>query len=404
MTEKSDNALTLLEGGRKSDMTPLAEFPPKSRFGVLIRRARNEQKRSLRDVAVVALDPPVEGEKDHRSVIYGELERGKRPPSEDVINAVLEVLDLDRELLLQAARDWHEAVWSSDAVVLDGAEFSIASLAPTRHQTDELRDELQRVLVDLEDLTTTVEEVGDGIAARVEVTMSRMRATLADSDGPKQLPLGEFPDIKLGNTNELNPCQRCNGFGKDPDVEEVEGIQPWELRCKDCEGTGQYIQRFEIDHVYVDMTGRLMHILGGAVSTAYGVTLVAERSDIGDFVPVAGGDREATIGWREVPKSVWWKHWIAVNPGDGALKKKLLDAERSEGPEAGDGCKIPAFEIDTRDGIRIVINSGWEVDDDWLERVNGALVSMAGTSHVSIVEQARTFIVRGLQHKKLRKV
>jgi len=342
MADKSDNALTLLEDRRKS-VTPLAEFPPKSRFGVLIRRARNAQKRSLREVAAAVLEAPIGDEKDHRSVILGELERGKRPPSEDVVNAVLEVLDIDRELLLRSAQEWHDAVWSSDAVVLDGAEFSIASLAPTRHQTDELRDELQRVLIDLEDLTETVEEVGAGVTARVEATMARMRATLADSDGPKQLPLGEFPDIKLGNTNGMNPCERCGGSGKDHEVEEVEGIRDWELRCKDCEGTGQNIAQFEVDHVYVDMTGRLMRVMGKVLSSAYGQTLVAERSDQSDFMPVAGDDHGATVGWREVPQSTWWKHWLASNPNDKVLLRCLRSAEFNESKGGDD--EFPEIEI-----------------------------------------------------------
>lgn len=329
MTEKTEPKLTLLTP--RPDVTPLDELPPKARFGVLIRRARNEQKRSLREVATKLLDEPADGEKDSRAVWLGEIERGKRPPSEDVIDAAVEHLGIDRELLLQAARDWHEAVWNSDAVVLEGAEFSIASLAPTRRQADELRDELKRVLVDLEGLTETVDEVGDGIRARVEATMSRMRATLADSKGPPTLSLGEFPEVELGNTNELNQCPRCGGSGKDPDVEEVEGIRPWELRCQGCEGTGQHIERFEIGRCYADTTGRLMHIVGEVVSAGYGLALVGERSDHADFQPVAPDDHGATVGWREVPMSTWWKHWLDANPEDKGLQMKLLEAEHAEG-------------------------------------------------------------------------
>jgi len=166
--------------------------------------------------------------------------------------------------------------------------------------------------------------------------MARMRATLADSDGPKQLPLGEFPDIKLGKTNGMNPCERCGGSGKDPEVEEVEGIRDWELRCKDCEGTGQNIAQFEVDHVYVDMTGRLMRVIGKVLSSAYGQTLVAERSDMSDFMPISGDDHGATVGWREVPQSTWWKHWLASNPNDKVLLRCLRSAELNESKDGGD--------------------------------------------------------------------
>jgi len=331
MDKKTDSPLTLLE--RKPDVTPLEELPPNARFGVLIRRARTEQKLSLRAVANLLIPPPEEGEKDSRHVFLGEIERGKRPPSEEVIDAAAEHLGVSRGLLLEAARAWHESVWNSDAVVLTGAEFSIASLAPTQRQTAELRDELQRVLVDLDGLTETVGEVGEGIAARVEATMARMRATLSDSEGPKELPLGEFPEVTLGDTSGFNVCPRCGGTGKDPDVEEVEGIRNWELRCQKCEGTGQFIKRFEVGRCYVDMTGRLMHIVGEVVSVGYGLTLVGERSDRADFQPVAGDNQGATGGWREVPMSTWWKHWLAANPGDKGLEMKLLEAEHAEGKQ-----------------------------------------------------------------------
>ena len=310
--------------------TPIDTLPPKARFGAMVRRARNAKKMSLREAAAMFLDEPVEGEKDSRIVEFGEIERGKRPPTEEIAKRTSSAFNLSYDELIQAARDWNDAIWNSDAVVLKGAEFSIASLSPTREQTDELRDELKRILVDLEHLVETVEEVGEGVAARVERSMARVKAVLADANGPPEIPMGEFPDIVLGDTSGFNHCERCKSTGIDPEVEMVDGIHDWELRCKDCNGTGQDIPAFLLHRVYVDQTGRLMRTIGQVVSVAYGACFVAEHSNRGDFAPIAMNDHKATLGWREVPKTVWWKHWLDANPNDPVLKMELERDERDE--------------------------------------------------------------------------
>jgi len=325
--EKTNPVLTVLPTPKNEK--PIEEVPPKLRFGVLVRRGRIRRKLSLREAAQVLIEPPIEGEKDSRAVILGELERGTRPPTEELADVVASTLRMDRDELLQAAKDWHEALWNSDAVLLEGAEFSMASLSPTRKQTEELRDELRRVLVDFEELADALDDRFGDISLLVERATARVNAALEDFDGPKDLPLGEFPDVVLGNTNELNTCKRCEGSGKDPEVEEVEGIRPWELRCQDCDGTGQWIPEFEVGHAYSGRTGVLMYILGTVVTVAYGACLVAETTDSSDLSPV-GIDHDATVGWREVPLSVWWKHWLSANPDDEKLQQNLEEAELDE--------------------------------------------------------------------------
>jgi len=51
-----------------------------------------------------------------------------------------------------------------------------------------------------------------------------------------------------------------------------------------------------------------------------------------------------------------------------------------------------------------VFGSEWDVDPDWLERVNASLTPMIGVEHTVIVEQARVFVARGVRNQRLRKV
>lgn len=62
---------------------------------------------------------------------------------------------------------------------------------------------------------------------------------------------------------------------------------------------------FEIGKYYKHTSGLKIAILGIVTSTMYGRALVAERSDMPDFMPVAYNLEDATEGWEEITEDEW---------------------------------------------------------------------------------------------------
>lgn len=309
--------------------TPIDDVPSRARFGVLIRRARNKSKLSLRALADKVWEKPAEGFNDHRHVWLGELERGKRPPDEVIVDALIAHLNIDRDLLMRAAQAWHQAIHAEGNFVLGDMEVKVTSLAPTAAQAHELLLEVDRVIADLETIRDDVDEFANVVAKTVERAIVRARATVDDFVTPFELEGGAMPKIRLGSAWNPNSCSRCHGSGVDPDVERLKGISDWELRCEKCNGTGQFILSFEVDRCYAHSKGELLRVMDARETTGHGMVMIAESTRRTDFVAL-GRHEGATLNYREVPLSEWFKHWLRSNPHDQELAEAATKAMEHE--------------------------------------------------------------------------
>lgn len=345
--EKAQAVIQIFKDRVGEPETPVADVPSRARFGELIRRSRNKANLSLRAVAEKVWESPAEDLSDHRHVWLGELERGKRPPDAELVDALGIHLEIDRDILMDAAQSWHRAIHSEGNFVLGDMDVKVTSLAPTAAQAMELRMEVERVIIDLESIRNDVEDFADQVEETVERAIARARATLDDFVTPFELDAGMMPEIILGSRWNPNPCPRCGGFGEDPDVERVEGISDWELRCEKCNGTGQFIPRFEVGRCYAHSKGELLRVMDERETTGHGMVMIAESTRRTDFVALGKHDG-ATLNYREVPLSEWFKHWFRSNPHDEGLAS---NAEDMIGREAIYPCR----------GQRVVsIKHGWK--------------------------------------------
>lgn len=71
---------------------------------------------------------------------------------------------------------------------------------------------------------------------------------------------------------------------------------------------------FEVGKYYRHLgTGELLHIIGEVTtSTLYSDCLVGETTNCYDFIPI-GKSEENTVGYEEIPKDYWDRHWEARN-------------------------------------------------------------------------------------------
>ena len=85
------------------DDTPIAEIEPRYRLGTLIRRYRVNAEKSLREMAEYL---------DVSPVVLGEVERGLAILQAGKLQEVAAFLKVRYDPLLEAARDWHGAIWA----------------------------------------------------------------------------------------------------------------------------------------------------------------------------------------------------------------------------------------------------------------------------------------------------
>jgi len=323
MSEVSDGMMERLRDRKMSEK--------RIAFGKLV-----ESLRIMRGISCLDLGTALFGEdlglsEATRFDMVRKLERGAIPPSKLMIDDITKLFDLrddDVTALMEAATAWHRSLWmDTQSVVLDGGEMRMASLVPSASQLHVMRDEVTRLVEDLH-----------LIQERAMNSMKRAQATLEDLDGGLSLTPKNMPeDYPLGSPDfNPNPCSRCGGTGVDPDVEEVENIKAWELRCRDCEGTGQRIERFMIGHVYSSTRGELVRPLARVETTAYGVsTVIAESTISREFRPMADGV-EHSRGWREIPLAKWFEHWLRSNPNDAELQAAWERSTRADAKESDD--------------------------------------------------------------------
>lgn len=360
--EKAAAIVQIFKENAAAPERPIEEVPSRARFGVLIRRARNKAKRSLRDVANSVFETPPDGQADRRHVWLGELERGKRPPNEALVDAISENLEIDRELLMSAAQEWHKAIHSEGSFVLGDMTVKVTSLAPTAAQANELRMEVDRVITDLESIRDDVEEFADQIRVTVDLAIARSRATVDDFVTPFTLDGGAMPEITLGSGWNPNPCPRCHGSGEDPDVERIDGISDWELRCEKCNGTGQHIERFKVGRCYANSNGEFLRVMDVLDTTGHGMVLIAESSRRTDFVAL-GRHEGSTLNYREVPLSEWFKHWARSNPHDEELFRSAMTAMEREKTYPARGQRVMDMETGKNGVITLIMTDPFPVQD-----------------------------------------
>lgn len=66
--------------------------------------------------------------------------------------------------------------------------------------------------------------------------------------------------------------------------------------------------RFEVGKFYKHTSGQQMAIVGKVPTTQWGETLVGERDDMADLMPV-GMDEGAAENWSEITKEEWMKNF-----------------------------------------------------------------------------------------------
>lgn len=81
---------------------PVDQVPARHRLGLLIRRARVRAEKSLKEVAEIVGVSLVQ---------LGEVERGLIPIGTEHLRAIADLTRADYDELVQAARDFHTAVW-----------------------------------------------------------------------------------------------------------------------------------------------------------------------------------------------------------------------------------------------------------------------------------------------------
>jgi transcriptional regulator with XRE-family HTH domain len=104
VTESNEKKANLVGLPSCQDDTPIADIEPRRRLGTLIRRYRVNASRSLRDMAKhLDLSP----------TMLGEVERGLAVLQAGQLQEVAAYLKVRYDPLLDAARDWHRAIWEA---------------------------------------------------------------------------------------------------------------------------------------------------------------------------------------------------------------------------------------------------------------------------------------------------
>ena len=146
---------------------PIAEHPPRERLGTLVTRYRNAAGKTPEDVA------------EHLGVtefVLSEVERFGLTLSAGQLQSLAAYLKIRYEPLLDAARDWHRAIWEESGkkggVQLSGMTTETASLRQTEH-------ELELELIKAADELVFASNVMREASIRAEQAALRARELLA---------------------------------------------------------------------------------------------------------------------------------------------------------------------------------------------------------------------------------
>ena len=170
MENGNDNSSPKVVGLQPPPEKPIAEIEPRYRLGIMIRRFRVNAGKGLTETAEhLELSP----------VVFGEVERGMATLPAGKLQELAAYLKVRYEPLLDAARDWHNAIWEEQdkegGVKLAEMTTQTASL---RSHDVEAESAMELALIKAADELVFMANVAREISIRAENTAVEVRALL----------------------------------------------------------------------------------------------------------------------------------------------------------------------------------------------------------------------------------
>lgn len=184
---------------------PINDLPPQERLGAAIRRGRVKAAMSRQQLAE-RLGLPLK--------VMSEIESGRMVASADQIHEISGVLNLSAHMLLEAATEWHRAVWGKDessggGVKLDEITGGVATPGATDADVDAALVKAHDTLVFMANVTSHVSrevltEVQDlrGLMRRRGIDVPDDKDTDGAGRHMRTLSIAEVEDKIVGAVEE----------------------------------------------------------------------------------------------------------------------------------------------------------------------------------------------------------
>jgi transcriptional regulator with XRE-family HTH domain len=186
------------------EQKPIAETPPRERLGILVARYRTAATKTVEETAANL------GVSEHA---LAEVERHQGTLSAGQLQAMAAFLSVRYEPLLDAARDWHRAVWAADkapGVQLESMTTAIRSLAGAREAENELELELIKCSDELVFLSNVMREAS--IKAEVVAVRTRELLAMRGVEVPGVEPIDGQAEVECeGPRHKGNPHKLIRG-------------------------------------------------------------------------------------------------------------------------------------------------------------------------------------------------
>lgn len=168
--ENGNNGKPTVVGLQQPPEKPIAEIEPRYRLGIMIRRFRVNAGKGLTETAEHL---------EMSKVVLGEVERGMATMAAGKLQELARYLNVRYDPLLEAARDWHNAVWEEQdkegGVQLAEMTTQTASL---RSHDVEAESAMELALIKAADELVFMANVAREISIRAENTAMEVRSLL----------------------------------------------------------------------------------------------------------------------------------------------------------------------------------------------------------------------------------